>query len=667
MGEAYKAFESFYGGGNSTFEPDGYNSFINAPVEPSSGYRLNPTQIGFSANPMTGDQLGELQRGIRSGAKVIEVNLLRGVQVQGGGNADQVTPIQHFEEMRALSKLTGIKPSVHGPLVEASGFGERGWSKDTQEKNERIMFEAMKKAKIIDPDRSIPVTFHASNLYGGGGTTYKPGEKKGGVHEFVEDIVPIYNKEEKRLSHIQESSMYHIGGQGDKFETKKTIDEAIENQNAISWDNDIKSLVAEKIQADKILEEALSNRQALSNMLSEKGTNKESVLGVTESIGRKITAAQTILQNNRQSFGTLFHQAYKYGSPEQQKELKKMSDDWHKEEEAFKARMRKREEEGKPLSNEEYLLNSSGIQDKYLKKMEFLTSRIPQRDEKGDLVTDEKGKPVFIPGFDAPRRYVRGEGCAMEKAAESCGKVGAWSYAQLGKESAPVVAIENVWNGTMFSRGEDMKKLIEKSREEMVKHLVQEEGMKRKEAEKAAKEKIGMNLDVGHLNMFKEKGFTDTDIATQVKEVAPYIKHMHLTDNFGYSDEHLYPGQGNVPFKEIFTELKKLRPEIDKEVKMISETGGVEARHFGGRSAHAFTLAAFGVPIFGGDYWNGPTFTSGINTFGNYSMGYGETSPSIHHNFYGAGFTGLPLGVGAEIPGMGGRGGQSRFSGAPMA
>ena len=81
------AIESFYGGGGSSLDPE-----VNSPFV---GYRLNPAQLGFSTNPMTGDQLSETLRGIRSGAKVIEVNLLR-IPIQGGGDSDQVIPIQHF-------------------------------------------------------------------------------------------------------------------------------------------------------------------------------------------------------------------------------------------------------------------------------------------------------------------------------------------------------------------------------------------------------------------------------------------------------------------------------------------------------------------------------------------------------------------------------------------
>ena len=173
--------ESFYGGGGSSLEPD--------PNGPFVGYQLNPVQIGFSSNPFTADQLGEFQRGIRSGAKVIETNLLR-VNVQGS-ESDQIVPIQHFDEIRALAKLTGVSPSIHGPLVDAAGFEGQGvWSEENREQNERIMFAAMKKAKRADPDKNIPVIFHSSNMLGAG-THYTPDEKvkTGKEGRFKEEIV----------------------------------------------------------------------------------------------------------------------------------------------------------------------------------------------------------------------------------------------------------------------------------------------------------------------------------------------------------------------------------------------------------------------------------------------------------------------------------------------
>ena len=641
----YKAVESFYGGGGSSLEPD-----INSPFV---GYRLSPSQIGFSTNPTTGDQLGETMRGIRAGAKVIEVNLLR-IGIQGGGDSDQVIPIQHFNEIRALSKITGVKPSIHGPLIDAAGFSEREgrWSEENRDQNERIMFAAMEKAKLADPDKNIPVIFHSSNLLGVG-THYKP-EKKDGKTIFKEELVPIFNRQTKQLNLIDEKMHYNFGGgyKGGSFEEIRTADKTIEIQNNSSWEGELKSLTLEKRYADQALAEAIAGKDnfgAARGLEAMKGGDP--FAGMSEDdkkkyfleMNNKFIRAETLLNNNRAGFNSLFSQAYEYGTPEQKKALKNMSDLYSQDVKSFSNELRE-----KRGSEDQKLLGMSNLQDKYF----------------GDLreITENGG---------APETYVRGENFAMGEAAKTFGNVATKSYKKLGGENAPMVAIENVWNGAMFSRGKDMKELVEKSRQVMVNNLVRE-GMSDGQAKNAAEKLIGMNFDVGHLNIFRKKGFETKDIVGEVKEFAPYVKHMHLTDNFGFSDEHLYPGQGNVPFKKLFETLKEGNPNFDKDVKKIVETGGVEARHMGGRSAHAFNLAAFGVPIFGDSVSTaytgigGPaTFDRALNTFGNYFGGYGNVNPEIHHSLYGASFSGLPSELGGVIPGMGT--GRSRFSGTPMA
>src|SRR3989344_4485796 len=132
------AYESFYGGGGSSLNPKDGNPFV--------GYRLNPIQLGFSTNPTQGpDQLKEVMRGIRAGSRVIEVNLLN---IQG--DHDEQIPKQHFREMRALMKLTGVKPSVHGPLVDAAGIERGSYSKEKRMDHENRMFHAMEKATMWD-------------------------------------------------------------------------------------------------------------------------------------------------------------------------------------------------------------------------------------------------------------------------------------------------------------------------------------------------------------------------------------------------------------------------------------------------------------------------------------------------------------------------------------
>jgi hypothetical protein len=36
-----------------------------------------------------------------------------------------------------------------------------------------------------------------------------------------------------------------------------------------------------------------------------------------------------------------------------------------------------------------------------------------------------------------------------------------------------------------------------------------------------------------------------------------YIGNIHLTDNYGFQDDHISPGQGNAPIKKVLSILKK--------------------------------------------------------------------------------------------------------------
>ena len=654
--------ESFYGGGGSNFEPD--------PNGPFVGYQLNPMQIGFSTNPTTGDQLGEFQRGVRSGAKVIETNLLR-IGIQGGGDSDQVVPTQHFKEIRALAKITGVSPSIHGPLVDAAGFGQQGnWSEEERDQNERIMFASMEKAKLADPDKNIPVIFHSSNMLGSG-THYKPEKDEKGKTIFKEEATSMFSRAEKRLVPISEKNKIRLWGDDDPnsdrpFKEVYTHDDIIENQNETSWTNEIKGLTLEKKYADELLLGAVGTGVGLDlsqgKKLDPDGFESENdMIAQVNNYHGQVEKANTLLSNNQSAFASMFEQAYEYGNDDQKRALKKMSDDYRNIQGAeLKAVKDRGGDEGQKL------LVRSKLQDEFLRKMKHITGGA-KIDSKGEIVQGPKGHIMADENNRAPETFVRAEEFAMEEAAKTFGNVGAKSYKELGGDSAPVVSIENVWNGAMFSRGKDMKKLVLKSREEMAKNLMKG-GMEEGVAKDIAKKKIGMNFDLGHMNMFRKKGFTTEDMVKEVEEFAPLINHMHVTDNFGMSDEHLYPGQGNVPLKEFLSKVSELHPDIDS-FKKIVETGGVEARHMGGRSAHAFNLAAFGVPIFGGSYASagdsGPTFDRGLDTVGSYFGGYGDQNPGIHHSMYGAGFTTLPGSFGGVMPG--GDTGRSRFGGAPMS
>jgi len=160
------------------------------------------------------------------------------------------------------------------------------------------------------------------------------------------------------------------------------------------------------------------------------------------------------------------------------------------------------------------------------------------------------------------------------------------------------LAIENIFPERFGGHPEELKWVIDEARNWFVKFLTKKEvpfglhekwrdtyegtlagksqfykpGMTKEEAQKLANTYIKATFDTGHANMWRKfwqiKPGQNIDEADKdfkqwyVKEFEKlakggYIGNIHLTDNFGFQDDHVAPGQGNAPIKEVMDTLKK--------------------------------------------------------------------------------------------------------------
>ena len=163
------------------------------------------------------------------------------------------------------------------------------------------------------------------------------------------------------------------------------------------------------------------------------------------------------------------------------------------------------------------------------------------------------------------------------------------------------IAPENLWGGSYGSHPQDLKNIIKDSRNKFVefatkdniiingkevkntfkKQLEKIHGKKLsdREAKKYAKDHIKATFDIGHANIWRkyfdgsEKEFKQW-LGKEVKELTDegIIGHVHVSDNFGYNDEHLPPGAGNAPIKEFMTHLEK----SDYKGAVIIEPGSTD-------------------------------------------------------------------------------------------
>lgn len=614
MGDDYKSYESFYNGGISAFK-DSYGQFMG-------GKHNYASNLGFPGSTQTGNQLGEAVKAIKQGVKAFEVTM--GIAGQGqAGQAEQI-PTQNFEEMRALMKLSGVNPSVHGPFdIDASGFNQQTYNEEARIDAERRLFNVMEKAKMLSHDKNVNVVFHSSA--GIPGVTYKAGE---GEDRFHPTKIVLVDRESGKLATELKEERVYFPERSEDFAEGGTLQKPlsrIDTVNRTQWDEKLSSIA----QLKKMTNEVMGNSVGLLAPYKDVSLTKENIAEVVSSMTpdqqlayNKLQDANIFLDNARLSFSSAFNLAYKYGNDKQKEKLSELAKNYTES-----------------LEKSEGSIASVAIQNKAL---------------------DNAIQGLhYITQGNVPKVLVEVEEFARDKAAQTFGNLAWKGYEKLGGESAPVVAIENMMPGEWaHSTPEGMKSLIEASRKKFIENAM-ESGLSESDAKGAAKKLIGATWDVGHLNIMKKHGFEDKDIIEATKKIAPYVKEVHLTDNFGFSDSHLAPGMGNVPIRQILEQLEK-KGDVAGMQKIVEGVGFVQ--HFQ-RSPHGWTMAALGSPIYGammGPYWNqGMNMAAGGGGYFGTPMAY---LPEKHFSLYGSGFSSLPTELGGQMPGS-----ASRVSGTPNA
>ena len=156
---------------------------------------------------------------------------------------------------------------------------------------------------------------------------------------------------------------------------------------------------------------------------------------------------------------------------------------------------------------------------------------------------------------------------ALEKSFDGYAQSGmrAWQETKDKNLEKPLfITMENIFPESYGGHPQELKKLVLESRKKMEEELIKKKGYSKSEAKRLAETHIKATLDVGHLNLWRKyfKG-SDKDfdkwMLNQTEDLAKskIIGNVHLADNFGYQDEHLAPGQGNTPIKEMVKILKK--------------------------------------------------------------------------------------------------------------
>lgn len=573
------AYESYYPGSVSSLDSHYGDEFTQ--------YRIPVSELGATTSIQTANQVKEVTNLLNQGVKAIELATIK-------PEAFEMISDENLKEINRITKLTGANTSLHAPMVDPSGFTEQGWDETNREIVENQFVKIADRAQKISPDGNIPVTIHSSSVPGSEQIEIKDPET-GKMKEVTQRMVAV-NRDTGQLIPLQREERFYPGREEGKTYTPE---EELEIANESYWDNKLSQLFFYKDRADEIL------TRAYPKFAGEKPENFEEIqkhaFMASENAG-------IYLKNTHQSVNSLFNEAFKVADQKGQEQLRKAA-------ERFEKDLKKsyiRDNQGQLVgTNPSYYSAALGNLINSMK-----------------VVTEEHTPQIYAPVED----FVN------QKASDTFSNVALKTYKKF-KDKAPIISIENPPYGSAVSRAEDLKRLVEESRKKFVKKAVKD-GMSKSDAEQAAEKMIGATWDTSHISMLRKQGFKPEKLVKEAETIAPFVKHVHLNDNFGFTHTDLPPGWGDVPIKEVMEKFD----EAGVKAQKIFEGGAFFGQYQ--TSPFPYVLEAFG-------------HQTGIK--GDYFAGYGTIFPEQHFSMYGSGLSGLPTELGGQIPGK-----QSRFSGTPV-
>ncbi|MFH1290815.1 MAG: TIM barrel protein, partial [Nanoarchaeota archaeon] len=597
MAEGADYSENFYAGADYGLDPN-YAAEFSTGVSPD--YRFPTSRFGITTDPRTANQLKAVSDKLNTGAKHIEIT---GVTA---GTWENV-PEQHLTEIKRLKQLAGIDLTFHGPTIEPTGVTKQGWNESHREQAERQMSQAVERAHKMDPSGNIVVTFHSSNGLPDPETkVMEEDPKTGKMREVIKEFGTVSHDGRFDFKKVTPDYFRGKGGEYESLEEQKNaIGAAIDKQNKDAWFRQLQHLSFNANSGASIISDALTGReldpdlkkktdegqwlQIYSKYMKEKNMSKvikkigEPWKGIVEKQLHRISHGDIYLRDAYQDLQTLYNQAYenaeKDGNDEDLEKLKRYRD--------------------------EMRVSVEDIQDP--KKIDYFAEEIV------------KGVNV-LRSIEAPRAIKPLREFAVDKSSETFSNIAFNAYKKF-KDNAPIVSVENPPAGMGLAQAEDLRDVVGESRKKLQKKLMEQERLSEDAAKKQAEKLIGVTWDVGHINMIRKYGYSEDQLEEQTKEIAPYVKHVHLSDNFGMEHTELPMGMGNVPTKRMMKMLKQYGKQFDK-IKQVIETGtwfGPQA--FGNRTPFAESLSSFGSPIYSmkmAPYWNQASDASG-----GYFVGYG--------------------------------------------
>lgn len=593
------------------FGAQGYYSTELADEDSESeGLNFKTGTIGTTTNPM-GNTLQSLKSRIRQGAKRVEFSFIR----PGSGNAQQVTPemfgSDERRDMRELLKINKMKGNVHAPITSQSlaGFDSQQGT-FSEEKRNNVLREIKRSIDFAsEATTGGAVVFHMHE-WKRPLTKTKDGNFKsfeGEGDQNVEYVIDKRTGEPIRESVVRKDTKIFrpqfktakdegLHGEIDP-QTGRTIrpddwidaDGNVIPRNSTSqnperlldrvpkYDEENDRFEVKEIEWDKIEKEAQKEgvdprifyaRTQLENQALQVKSN--SLLSGGEDYQQRKEAYQRTKElyrgiKNKGKRSKEFDDLVEQNIQQDQQNI------------LFRFQQEKRREPKDFQELKEFVKEDLDIEQQQKKLKRNLTeqrSRIKRLEQvRANEEVQLKQIKQKIQNLETVENYGTSKTAkTIASAANYAKEVYEERKDKYGLEDPIYVAPEN-WNQDFYgSHPDEYKNIIDNARNEFKKRLIKDEGHSEDKAKELANKHIKGTLDIGHMNTLRsrfkredhesleeyEERFNDW-LLEQTEELVEegYVGHIHLNDNFGYEDEHVTPGQGNVPMKEFLKRLEK--------------------------------------------------------------------------------------------------------------
>jgi len=599
----------------------------------------------------------------------------------------EAMPEAQFNTIRQMAKLQmgqNAKLNVHAPIdPDPTGFREQKWAKENREYAVNFFKDVIDKAAMLQIDEKIPVgvNIHASGHAAPPAQFFKwdpevedeKGKKVGGL---VEQEKYVIDPDSGQITVAKAETIQYPTGPK-YLSTDERLD-MINNSQWLQKRQEISATQAEILRAENEAAKLVNTHiaQQMEQLPKEQRTREaaEAFLNALEKSYHKDPENFPVLKkwrDHEEAVQTHFKSVVDNNFDHAMKVLKAYVDtaatdkekkNWEAQYDEFK-KIQDKYKDGyiaaeKKLDEAEKARNGEAYRKAAAERGKISNDAM----EEAWRLVHKEHTPLFMPV----------EKWSELQAAQTFSEIAMYSYGKYdakGKKG-PDILVENPMPWLAMGRSEDLARGIKKSRELFEKQLVDKYKLSPEKAKEVAKEKIGATWDIAHTNILRRFGIPPTGTTQEAwdkhfkKETAAIkedIKHIHLSDNFGFSDMHMAPGMGNVPIKEFMTEMEK-EGKL-KNVTTILESAGV-AVHLGLPPSHPEAMRYFGMPLYGfqiDQNWA----EAGKNYFfgsGGYSSGYGKILPDIHFSEYGGGFSQLPTALGGVRESE-----RGKFAGTPMS